>query len=148
MATNLMKHESQEHGAIDVHHRNLTSQGFMDFSNLDSAIRCADIICSSGLAPGSYKDKPQAALVAIQMGLELGFKPLQSLQNIDVIQGRPALRAEAMLALCQASPDFEHCIEDFEGTKDDITAVCKVKRKGEPEHERRFSIQDADTAGL
>lgn len=120
--------------------------GFMDFSNLDNAIRCCEIICRSGLAPGAYKDRPEAALVAIQMGLEIGFKPLQSLQNIDVIQGKPSLRAEAMLALVQSSEIYEHCIETFDESTQ--TATCNVKRKGEPEHLKTFSMEDAQKAGL
>ena len=119
--------------------------GFMDFSNLEKAERCVQIIIKSGLAPDIYRDKPERALMAIQMGLELGFKPLQALQSIDVIQGRPSIRAIAQLALCKTASDFEYCVEGFNGEED---AWCKVKRRNQPEVERHFTMADAKKAGL
>ena len=121
------------------------NRGFMDFSNLEKAERCVQIIIKSGLAPDIYRDKPERALMAIQMGLELGFKPLQALQSIDVIQGRPSIRAIAQLALCKTASDFEYCVEGFNGEED---AWCKVKRRNQPEVERHFTMADAKKAGL
>ncbi|MFI4954526.1 MAG: hypothetical protein ACHP9Y_01285 [Gammaproteobacteria bacterium] len=128
-----------------VPHHVPQNKGFMDFTNLEAAQRCVQIIIKSGLAPDIYRDKPERALMAIQMGLELGFKPIQALQSIDVIQGRPSIRAVAQLALCKTAPDFEYCVEGFDG--EDI-AWCKVKRRNQPEVVRRFSMADAATAGL
>lgn len=116
---------------------------------LPEAKEIAEMIAASEFAPKDYKNKPSSVLIAIQMGADLGLKPMQALQNIAVINGRPSIWGDAALAL--AMPKLEAFEETFKGTKDsdDYTAVCRVKRKGWPnETVREFSIKDAKTAKL
>lgn len=113
--------------------------------SLDEALKMADMLASSDIVPKDYQNKPGNVLVAIQWGLELGLKPLQAMQNIAVINGRPALWGDAVLALVRASPVCEYVHESF---LEDGTAVCTVKRRGEAEQQRTFSDADAKLAGL
>jgi hypothetical protein len=76
--------------------------------------------------------------------MEIGLQPLQAMQNIAVINGRPSLWGDAVIALARSSPLCEYIIE----TQTDIMATCRVKRRGEPEQERTFSMADAQAAGL
>lgn len=121
-------------------------RGFMDFTSLESAKECVNILIESDLVPARFKKKPNDALVAIQMGLELGFQPLQAMREIHVINGKPSLEAEPMLALCKCAPDFEYCHEAFDEEK--MIATCIVKRKNEPEYRTSFNKEDATKAGL
>lgn len=113
-------------------------------TSLKEAMDYAKIIAESELVPKDYKGKPGNVLVAVQMGMEVGLKPLQAIQNIAVINGRPSLWGDAMLALVRAHPAFESIIEEQSETE----AVCTVKRKSEPEKTLRFSMDDAKKAGL
>lgn len=114
-------------------------------TNLQEAMSYAKLIADSDLVPvKDYKGKPGNVLIAIQMGLELGLKPLQSLQNIAVINGRPCIWGDAMLAIVKSHPDFEF-IKEWQ--KDNI-AHCTIKRKNEPEQTRSFSKDQAKIAGL
>lgn len=125
------------------------NQGFMDLSNFDSAMKFAEIISKSAFCPKQFMGKPGEVLVSLQFGLELGLKPLQALQNIAVINGKPSIYGDAALALCKNSPDYEYVIEAFEDIKGVKTAVCRAKRKCEPEEAvRYFSVEDAKTAKL
>jgi len=116
------------------------------FSNLDEAMKFAEIISKTDFAPKQMKGKPFDILVAIQMGAEVGLKPMQSLQNIAVINGRPSIWGDAALALVKRHKDYEFCEEIFE--KDDTIAVCKIKRRNEPLKIITFTIDDAKRAGL
>ncbi len=120
--------------------------GFMQVDTLERAIKCSELIASSSFCPKSMVNKPGDVLVALQMGQELGLKPMQALQNIAVINGRPSLWGDAMLAVCRQSPDFEFITEVYDATNDAF--VCTVKRKNEPEVMRSFSMAEAKTAGL
>ena len=120
--------------------------GFMDFSNLERAMQCANILAESDLVPVKYKKKPNDIMVAVEMGIELGLKPLQSLREINVVNGKPSLEAEAMLALVKCSPQYEYCHETF--ITETETASCTIKRKNEPEYTVQFSMADAKKAGL
>ena len=112
--------------------------------DMGEAMQLADMLASSDLVPRDYQRKPGNILVAVQWGAEVGLKPLQALQNIAVINGRPALWGDAVVALVRGSGLLEYMQETTEGD----TAVCRIKRKGQPEEVRTFSQADAKAAGL
>lgn len=112
--------------------------------SLDEAMRFADILCKSDIVPKDFQNKPGNILVAIQWGMELGLKPMQAMQNIAVINGRPSLWGDAVIALVRSSPLCEYI---YEGEENGV-AVCRVKRRGEDEQVRTFSDEDAKAAGL
>ncbi len=119
--------------------------------SLGEAKEIAGMIAASDFAPKDYKGKPNNIIIALQMGADLGLKPMQALQNIAVINGRPSIYGDAALALVQAGDVLERFFEGFEGKEgtDDFTAVCIAKRKGWPDETRRtFSVADAKAAKL
>ena len=69
---------------------------------LEEASALAEVIAGSGLAPAGF-DTPQACLIAILHGLELGLTPLAALQRLALIEGRPTLWGDGALALVRAS---------------------------------------------
>ena len=115
-------------------------------SSLKEAMEYAQIIANSTIVPKNYQGKPGDILVAVQMGAELGLKPIQALQNIAVINGRPSVYGDALLALVQAHPSFEDVKEAFDEKTN--TATCMVKRKNQDEYTVSFSSEDAKKAGL
>ena len=117
---------------------------FSSSNNFEQAMYIAKIISRSDLAPKDFKNKPENCLVAIEMGKDLGLKPMQAIQNIAVINGRPCIWGDAALAVLQSHPDFEYIDESVENG----VATCKIKRKGNPEVIRTFSESDAKKAGL
>lgn len=122
-----------------------TKQAFTSqFKNLEQAMEVAKIVANSTFVPASMKGKEGDVLVAFMHGMEVGLKPMQALQGIAVINGRPCIWGKALLALVKTHPEFESIEEWSEGD----TAFCKIKRKGQPEVVRSFSQEDAKTAGL
>lgn len=112
--------------------------------DLDEAMRFADMLAGSSIVPKDYIGKPGNCLVAIQWGMELGLQPMQAMQSIAVINGRPSLWGDAMLALVKAHPAFEWIKEECDGN----VATCTIKRRGEPEVVQSFSMEEAKRAGL
>lgn len=110
----------------------------------EQALTFSNYLADSDMVPKDFKGKPGNCLVAIQWGMEIGLKPLQAMQNIAVINGRPSLWGDAVIALVRSSPLCEYIIEEDDGR----TATCRVKRRGEPEQSRSFSMDDAKAAGL
>jgi len=110
----------------------------------EQALQLADYLANSDLVPKDYKGKPGNCLIAIQWGAELGLKPLQALQNIAPINGRPTLWGDSLIGIVRASPACEYILEEDDGKM----ATCRVKRRGEPEQARTFSMDDARAAGL
>lgn len=116
--------------------------------NLTEAMEFAKLIASSDLAPKDYKGKAANIVVAVAMGADLGLSPMQALQSIAVINGRPSVWGDGQLAICRSHRDFENIAEVVEGQGDERVAVCTVKRRGQSETVSRFSVKDAKTAGL
>lgn len=59
--------------------------------NLDEALKFADYLANSDIVPKDFQKKPANILVAVQWGMELGLQPMQAMQSIAVINGRPSL---------------------------------------------------------
>lgn len=112
--------------------------------NFEQALTFSNYLSDSDLVPKDYKGKPANCLIAMQWGAEVGLKPLQAIQNIAVINGRPSMWGDAVLALVRASPLCESVIE----TESETKGTCTVKRRGEPEYTVEFTIEDAKKAGL
>ena len=127
---------------------NTNQQGFAP-TTLDEAMRFSDMLAKSSMVPKAYQGKPEDVLVAVQWGKELGLAPLQALQNIACINGKPSVYGDAAMALVQNSSVCEN-IEEFvegEGTTNP-TAVCVAHRKNRTPITARFSVEDARRAGL
>lgn len=107
----------------------------------------AQVASNSDLVPKDYKSRPENAFIAIQMGRNVGLKPMQALQNIAVINGRGCVYGDGALAVVRNSGKLEY-IEEIAPTDKEPFATCKIKRKDEPEVVRTFSWQEAVKAGL
>lgn len=108
------------------------------------AMEMAKIISESDFAPKDYRGKPANVLIAVQMGLDVGLKPMQAIQSIAIINGKPAVYGDAALALAMASG----LVEQFRESEEGGTATCVVKRKGLDPVTHTFGLDDAKTAGL
>lgn len=114
----------------------------------DQLARFSEMAAGSELMPKDYKGKPGNIMIAVQMGSEIGLAPMQAIQNIAVINGRPSVWGDAMAGLCKAHPAWMGMKEEIVGDGDDMRAVCEVHRKGDHPTIREFSVEDAKRAGL
>jgi hypothetical protein len=108
----------------------------------------AQMIANSDMVPKDYKGRPGNVMVAMQWGAEIGLGPLQAMQNIAVINGRPSIWGDAALALVRGHPACVAVREGVEGEGDARHGWCEVTRKGDQPQRRSFSIGDAKKAGL
>ena len=118
-------------------------------ASFEDAFRFSKMVAASEFAPKDFRGKPESCMLAIQHGSEVGLSPMQSLQSIAVINGRPTIWGDAALALVQSSPVCEYVREFTEGEGEALVAVCEAKRRGYPQPTVvRFSMADAKRAGL
>ena len=126
----------------------VTTRKSLQPQTMDEAIKFAEVISKSALVPKEYQGKPANTLVAVQWGMELGLAPLQALQNIAVINGKPSVYGDALLAMVRAD---SRCM-GVEETQKDGVATCIIKRKHSDgsieEIKRTFSMQQARQAKL
>ena len=116
------------------------------FKDFDGMQRFGAAACAAGY----WKDLKSVAqaTMKLQMGSEVGLKPIQSLNRIHVIEGKPSMAAEAMSGLVKASGKYriveERCDEEVA-----IAAIYERIGDGwELCGRGSFSIKNAQKAGL
>jgi hypothetical protein len=128
---------------------NTTPARGLALASFDDAFRFSKMVAASDFAPKDFRGKPESCLLAIQHGSEVGLSPMQSLQSIAVINGRPTIWGDAALALVQSSSQCVYVREYTDGDGDNLTAFCEVQRRGYPQPTvAKFSVADAKKAGL
>ena len=95
----------------------------INVNSWSDALSAAEMIAKTNLCPPNYRNKKEDIIVAWAMGTELGMKPMQSLQHIAVINGKPCLYGDGLLALVKNDPRCLGVQETTEGEGDDYTAV-------------------------
>lgn len=112
---------------------------------IEEVFRLATAISKSGMAPKNM-DKPEALTVAIMHGLEIGLPPMQAVQRIAVVNGRPTVWGDALPALLWARNFSIREWTDGEGDK--MVAYCTVTRPTGEAITKDFGVTEAKKAGL
>ncbi len=117
--------------------------------SIDEAFRFAREVVASGWAPKGM-ERPEAVMIAIQFGMEIGLTPMAALQNMAVINGRPAIYGDAALALVRSSGQLVSYKETEVGEagKDSHGFTVTVQRRGFDPASETFTTADAKAARL
>lgn len=90
-------------------------------------------------------ESAQQALMIAMAGKDLGFSYTQALRAFHVVKGKPTLSADGMVAACLQHGDCEW----FRPVRvTDTEAVWATKPRGGEVIEYRFTMEDAQRAGL
>jgi hypothetical protein len=111
----------------------------------------ANMLIKTGFLPPSIKTPEQVIAIALT-GRELGIGMMESIRGINVIQGKPSVSPQLMLALSRRTGELEKFAVHAPGKPgvppDHTGAECHVKRKGEPDHVTVFGPSEAKALGL
>jgi hypothetical protein len=152
MSGNTAQHEAEDNNVAQLPARQPLMAGApvraIVPSSMEDAFRIATAVVKAGMAPKDM-NTPEKCLVAVMQGAEVGLTPMQSIQRIAVINGRPTIWGDAAIGLVRASGLCEYVKERIAGDGDKMVATCEAKRKGDPETIiGTFSVDDAKKAGL
>lgn len=117
---------------------------------LDEALRLSTGIVRSGMAPKGM-DTPEKVFVAMATGMEAGLSPMAAIRSVAIINGRPSMWGDALLALARRSPLCVYVTETpIRDTAGNVTGYrCETHRRGDPEPTvREFTLDDAKRAQL
>lgn len=114
-------------------------------AEMQTILSIADMAVKSRLIPSNISTKEQAAIIILK-GRELGLPPLVSFAHIHVIQGKPTMSAEILLAhIYKDHPTAQVNIVEKTSTK----CVLKAKRPNETEFsEFTWDMDRAKKMGL
>jgi hypothetical protein len=98
----------------------------------------ATMLVKSGFLPPSVKTPEQAIAIAIT-SKELGIGMMEGFRSINVIQGKPTISPQLMLALANRTGQLENIKIDA----NDERCVVTVTRKGRESHTETFGVKEA-----
>lgn len=123
--------------------RVLASRTVMTLATLDDVARVASIAARSGLARCT---KPEEAAIILMTGMELGLTPMQSLRGIYIVEGRPVLAADTMVAIVTRSGACRYW-----RTIETTAERCAIETQRVDDatvYRRVWTLDDAKRAGL
>lgn len=85
--------------------------------NFIMAMQMAEALSLSTIVPTQYQKNRSNCLIAIEQAQRLNISPIAVMQNLDVIQGRPAWRSKFLIAMINNSGKFDEELQ-FDETKD------------------------------
>ncbi|MGH3377921.1 MAG: hypothetical protein ACRDP6_24625 [Actinoallomurus sp.] len=113
-------------------------------TDIDQAWRMANALSKSSLLPDALRNKASDVLSMILYGQDLGLSPMQAIQGIYVVKGKPQMSAQTWIALTRRAG---HRITVREHTTEKCTVEITRGDTGES-HAETFTIADAETARL
>lgn len=138
MSSNLALYENK-----DIRQGHIDNSLFSE-KNFFHYMKVAETLSKSSLVPKAMTGKPADILVAMEHGLQLGIPMMQAIQDIAVINGKPSMYGDGLLAVVQGHKDYEWIEEKVINE----VATCIIKRKNHEQHSVTFSKEDAKKAGL
>ena len=92
----------------------------------DHAVKIAQTLAKSKVVPATLQGKPEDIFAILAMGSELGLQPMLSLNSINVIQGKPTLSPQLMMAMIRGRlPDP---VIDIKTNEEDKSVTVKTAR--------------------
>lgn len=113
-------------------------------ADLKGQMELAKVLGMSALLPQALRGKPADVLVTVLYGREMGLTPMQSIQGIYVVNGRPTCGGKLLLAKVRQAG---HRVK-IEATAK--AARCTITRADDPgnPHTEEFTWADAERAKL
>jgi hypothetical protein len=122
-----------------------------DETSWNTAQRIAKALASSGLVPKDYQNNIPNCLLALEYSHRLGVSVLAVMQNLDVIHGRPSLRATFLIGCANASGRYTPIRYRWSGEKGKdswgCTAVANDRESGEECEGPTITIEMAKAEG-
>lgn len=122
--------------------------GLPSFEELQAMEYAARQIAATDLVPRAYRNKPDAIVACWLAGRELRIPPMQSLRDIDIVEGKPAPSAKLMRELILRNG---HQMRRKTAMDDATKATIAYRRRDWPEGEwleATWTIEQAVDAGL
>lgn len=119
--------------------------------NLDRLYKACATLSKSKIIPVALQGKQEDIFAILVMGNEIGIHPMQALQNINVIQGKPTISPQLMMAMIRGK--LPGCVIDIKQHESTQSVTCKTARSKEDLaaglfYEADWNMERAERMGL
>lgn len=106
----------------------------------------ATLLADASLLPKQYQRQPANVLLAIELGESLAIPPIQAINEVHVIEGKPSASANLIGGLVRRAGHMLRVRAD----RDALTATAQIVRHDDPDFtfEVTWTMEDAKRAGV
>lgn len=98
-----------------------------DPKQLNTLVKLAGMMSRSKLVPDAYRNDPDSCFVACEMANRMGVSPLVVMQNLYIVQGKPAWSGQACISLINGTGLFAPLDFVYVGTPGQPDYGCFVQ---------------------
>ena len=124
---------AEENKAIAVQpQQTATLSVFSSEENFQNSLKMAEYLSKSDMIPQTYKGKPENCIIALELSNRLKLSPFLVMQNMYIVQGKPAWSSSFIISCINGSGRFTSPLSfemDEHKTKCRAVAVDKVTGK-------------------
>lgn len=99
----------------------------------DHAQRVAIMLSKSSLIPKEYQGNVQNVMIAMELANRIGASPLQVMQNLYIIHGKPSWSSTFIISAVNSNGKFEGLEYETSGEGESMACYCWAYRKGTKE---------------
>lgn len=115
-------------------------------SSVSSMMKLSETLAKSSLIPSALRGKPSDILLIFMMANELGIAPIQAMNGINVIQGKPCISPQLMVALIHSK--IATAIISIDDSKDGVVTCTMARNDKTPGYTSTWDMDRAKALGL
>ena len=117
--------ENKEMTAAPVKDIKLSNNIFSGYQEFQVAQRMATALSSSTIVPKDYQNNLGNCIIALEMANRLNTSPMMVMQNLYIVNGRPAWSSQYIVAMINASRKYKTELQyDLQGTGMNMTCYA------------------------
>ena len=106
-----------------------TNNLLFNAKQLNTIFKLAGYYANSQMVPSTYQKNTDNCFVALELAARMNVSPMLVMQNLYVVQGKPAWSGQACVALVNGCGMFESIEYVFTGEKGKLTYGCYAQAK-------------------
>lgn len=106
-----------------------TELSLYEENSFNAGYKVANALAKSKVVPTTLQGKPDDIFAILAMGAEIGIKPMQALNSINVIQGKPTISPQLMMAMVRGK--LPSAIIDIKQNAETKSVTVKASRSKE-----------------
>lgn len=100
---------------------------FSDAQNFETALRMADCLSKSTVVPKDYQNNTGNCMIAIEMASRINTSPIMVMQNLYIVNGRPAWSSQWIIAMINSSRRYKTELQfTFGNAEEDGGLSCQA----------------------
>lgn len=124
---------------------------FADAQNFETALKMADCLSKSTVVPKDYQGNTGNCMIAIEMASRINTSPMMVMQNLYVVNGRPAWSSQWIIAMINSSRRYKTELQfEFGNAKEDGGLSCYAWAEDYAGHQvkgPKITMKMADSEG-